>query len=90
MENNIGNPDIFGRRLKISRSDLGDALAASAVLMMGEANEQTPLALIRHAPVFFTDKSSFHKLIIRPRGDMYYPLLKPLYDTKSKRRKPTA
>lgn len=37
--------DIFGRRFT-THSNIVDALATSAVLAMGEGNEQTPLALI--------------------------------------------
>jgi len=45
-----GLPDIFGRRLKMEQANLADALAAAAVLVMGEGNEQTPLAVIREVP----------------------------------------
>jgi F420-0:gamma-glutamyl ligase len=42
-----GQKDIFGRPYHFSQSNVPDALAASAVLAMGEGNEQTPLAIIR-------------------------------------------
>ena len=41
-----GTRDIFGRKLRSSQSNVADALAAAAVLEMGEGNEQTPIALI--------------------------------------------
>ena len=35
-----GTPDIFGRKFKFSRTNVADSLATSAVLVMGEGNEQ--------------------------------------------------
>jgi F420-0:gamma-glutamyl ligase len=42
----MGEPDIFGRILQYERTNIADALAATAVLEMGEGVEQTPLAII--------------------------------------------
>ena len=41
-----GKKDIFGRVIKISRANIVDSLAASAVFEMGEGAEQTPIAII--------------------------------------------
>ena len=46
----IGKPDLYGRPLKISISNVLDALAAAAVLVMGEGSEQTPLAVVEDLP----------------------------------------
>ena len=46
----VGQPDIFGRPLRITQVNIIDALAASAVFVMGEGAEQTPLALLKEAP----------------------------------------
>jgi putative folate metabolism gamma-glutamate ligase len=46
----IGQPDVFGRKLKVSQSNVAGGLAAAAVLCMGEGNEQTPLALVTEIP----------------------------------------
>lgn len=55
LNNYIGKPDIFGRKLKITKVNVMDGLAAAAVLVMGEGNEQTPLAVITDLPfVTFT------------------------------------
>lgn len=51
-----GQPDIFGRPLRISRAAIADNLASAAQLLMGEANEQTPAVLVRKAPVNFSNK----------------------------------
>lgn len=42
--------DLSGHRSGGSQTNVPDSLAASAVLVMGEANEQTPIVRIRNAP----------------------------------------
>ena len=46
----IGRPDIFGEPLKVTVTNVAEALAAAAVVVMGEASEQTPLAVITDVP----------------------------------------
>lgn len=45
-----GKPDIFGRALKMSQKSILNGLAATAVVVTGEGNEQTPLATITDIP----------------------------------------
>lgn len=76
----IGKPDIFGRLLKVTKVNVADALASSAVLVMGEGNEQTPLALISDVPfVHFNSRSPSKKELndftIAMKDDLYEPLL---------------
>lgn len=72
-----GVPDIFGRKLKMTTVNIPDALAAAAVLVMGEGNEQTPLAIIKDAPgIVFCDENLAADLIIPDGDDIYAPLLK--------------
>ena len=73
-----GQNDIFGRKLKFSRTDIVDSLAAAAVLEMGEGQEMRPLALITEASIEFCNKTSPQELIIDPRDDMYRPLFAKL------------
>ncbi len=42
----IGQPDLFGRPFKVSRSGVALGLTAAAVVVMGEGDEQTPIAVI--------------------------------------------
>lgn len=42
-----GRPDMFGRPLAITQVGLGDALAAAASLLQGEADERQPVVVIR-------------------------------------------
>ena len=79
----IGRPDIFGRRFRFERANLVDGIAAAAVVELGEGNEQTPIALIRDVSALrFAAYDTSRELLIRPKEDIYYPLFKPLYDSK--------
>ncbi len=72
-----GQPDIFGRKLKYTRQNIVDPLAAMSCLVMGEGNEQTPLLLIRGAQfVKFTNRDTTKELVYPPHRDIYKPLLK--------------
>ena len=73
-----GTPDIFGRKFKFSRTNVADSLAAAAVLVMGEGNEQQPLAIIEKAPIEFCDKIHHKELHIDIQDDMYRPLFSKL------------
>jgi putative folate metabolism gamma-glutamate ligase len=75
-----GHPDIFGRPLQMTTVDVADALAAAAVLVMGEADEQTPLAVLEDLPfVCFQERDpSPEELELRwidMQDDLYAPLL---------------
>jgi len=69
-----GTKDIFGRVFKMSRTDIADSLATSAVLCMGEGKEQQPIALITEAPIEFVEKINKKELYIAPKEDLYAPL----------------
>lgn len=74
LQNKINTPDLFGRSLQLTQIDVVDALAASAVLMMGEANESCPLAAIEGAPVEFYDGQDSDKLFVEMQNDLYFPM----------------
>lgn len=71
-----GTKDIFGRVLRLSRTDVADSLATAAVLEMGEGKEQQPLAVISDATVEFTNKTNPKELLIELKEDLYYPLFR--------------
>lgn len=77
-----GKPDIFGRALKMTQTNVADTLASAAVLVMGEGDEKRPLALITHAPVVFTDRVDRFELRMNPAEDLYRPLFNQLRKTK--------
>jgi dihydrofolate synthase / folylpolyglutamate synthase len=76
----IGRTDLFGRPLRMTKVNVADALAAAAVLVMGEGDEQTPLAVITDvALVHFQDRNptqaELDSLHIDMADDLYAPLL---------------
>jgi len=77
----IGKPDLFGRYLEVTKVNVRDGLAASAVLVMGESNEQTPLALMKDVPfVLFQSRDPSEEelaaLHIDMDADVYGTILK--------------
>lgn len=77
----VGREDIFGRPLRMTKVNVADGLAAAAVLVMGEGDEQTPLAVLRDLPfVCFQDRNptaeELASLQIAIEDDLYAPLLK--------------
>lgn len=80
LNNYIGKPDIFGKPLKHTQLSVLDGLAAAAVTIMGEGNEQTPLAVIEDIPfVQFQNRPPIQEEIagmkISLEEDVYAPLL---------------
>jgi coenzyme F420-0:L-glutamate ligase len=76
-----GRPDIFGRKLKFSRVDIADSLAAAAVLEMGEGNECRPLAIIKDVSLKFSDRINCNELNIDLADDMYAPFFSQIKDS---------
>lgn len=92
LNNCINKPDIFGRKLKITKINILDSLASSAVLLMGESNEQTPLAVIQDIPfVKFQKRNPSKKerqeLKIKIKDDLYSVLLNSVNWKKGYKRK---
>ncbi|NSM56643.1 putative folate metabolism gamma-glutamate ligase [Wolbachia endosymbiont of Atemnus politus] len=76
----VGKSDLYSKPLKVTQTNLLDALATSAVLVMGEGAEQTPMAIIRdilkisfltRPPTMEEEKS----VKISMEEDLYSPLL---------------
>jgi len=67
LRNLVGTPDRFGRLLKITTVGLGDGLAAAACVVMGEADEGTPVALIRGLPPMETHQTAAN--LQRPKDE---------------------
>lgn len=78
--NRIGDKDLFGHTMQMTQVNVAEALSVSSVLLMGEVDESTPLALITDAPqvVFQESPPSAEEraaLIIEPKDDVYAPLI---------------
>lgn len=80
----IGTNDLFGRKLKMTKTNVADSLASAAVLAMGEGAESLPLALITDTVVKFRVKVDPRELAIDPKIDLYRPLFARL-DSRRKR-----
>lgn len=76
----VNKPDIYGNLLHVTQINILDALATSAVFMMGEGDEQTPLAIIRNAPkISFVSRApnavEEKNVLVTMAEDLYAPLL---------------
>lgn len=75
----IGKPDLYGHPLRVTQINILDSLATSAVFLMGEGSEQTPIAKIINAPkIEFVDlpptTEEIESITIHPEEDLYAPI----------------
>jgi dihydrofolate synthase / folylpolyglutamate synthase len=80
LKDYIGSPDIFNRTMHVTKSNVMEGLAAVSVLIMGEGNEQTPLAVVSDLPfVDFVDRDptieELKFLLIDKEDDVYGSIL---------------
>lgn len=70
--------DIFGRKLKMSQTNIVDSLAVAAVYEMGEGAEQTPIVIIEDPGNIKFEIKNYKKdpLLIEVDEDIYAPFLK--------------
>lgn len=64
LDDRRGELDLFGRELKVTVTNRADAIAAAAVLIMGETNESTPVAIVRGLPA--EDSTQVARDSVRP------------------------
>jgi F420-0:gamma-glutamyl ligase len=70
--NHVGKPDLFGREFRIEVSNIADALAAGAGLVMGETDECQPVVIIRNTPnVTFVDADTKDELFVKFEDDTF-------------------
>jgi coenzyme F420-0:L-glutamate ligase / coenzyme F420-1:gamma-L-glutamate ligase len=62
-----GRPDLYGRRLQVSEVGFADEIAAAASLLMGQANEATPVVVVRG--LRWSDQSLPASTLLRNRED---------------------
>lgn len=72
----IGQKDIFGQSLKVTKINLLDSLATAATLNMGEGKEQTPIVIIKNPPkINFQHQAPTKKeeqlIHISPKKDLF-------------------
>ena len=66
-----GEMDLSKRRVRITRHAVADGVAASAQLMMGEAAERTPFAIIRDAPATLGSRGGIRSAKLRSNYCLY-------------------
>ena len=70
LEDLRGSPDLFGYKLQVTQVGVADELAAAGSLVMGQANEGTPVVHVRGFPYPLREGSL--KELIRPKEqDMF-------------------
>jgi coenzyme F420-0:L-glutamate ligase / coenzyme F420-1:gamma-L-glutamate ligase len=72
VEDQRGKKDLFGNVMRVTFRAVADSLASMGVAIMGETDESTPIAVIRHAKVITTNrKLSSHDIVVDPLQDIY-------------------
>lgn len=76
----IGKPDCFDIPLRVTMTNIVDALAVAAVFCMGEGNEHTPFSILSNAPKMEFQgepptSEEIKELSIPMAEDLYAPLL---------------
>lgn len=68
----VGKTDLFGRKIRVARSNVVDGLAAGAVVVMGEVDEATPIVIARDVPnAQFVTGNQREKLFCRFEDDTF-------------------
>ncbi|MCF8474004.1 MAG: coenzyme F420-0:L-glutamate ligase [Emcibacter sp.] len=70
LKNLVGQPDMFGRLLEITTVGHGDELAAAASIVMGQADEAIPVALIQGLHAVKTNQTAT-ALLRKKSEDMF-------------------
>lgn len=72
VEDARGQKDIYGKHLRLTRKAVADNLASSALLVMGEAGEKIPFAVISGAPVKFTNRvQKKSEVFVKPKNCIF-------------------
>ncbi|MBD3352169.1 MAG: coenzyme F420-0:L-glutamate ligase [Candidatus Lokiarchaeota archaeon] len=67
-----GKKDLFGRPLEITTRALADNIVSGSQILMGEADEQIPVVLVRNVPVKFTNRSISTEEMIMARDECLF------------------
>jgi F420-0:gamma-glutamyl ligase len=80
LRNYVGAPDLFGRPMSVTHANVSGGIASTAVFVMGEGAEQTPLCVVSNAvAVEFQDRHPSSEelafLAISREDDLFAPFL---------------
>ncbi len=76
LQNKVGHKDLFNQPLVMTKINLADGLAAAATLVMGEADESSPLAILSGFDLDFQPETESQELRVAVEADLYYPFFK--------------
>lgn len=72
VEDLRGKRDLFGNILRVTFKATADAIATMGVMVMGESDESTPVAVVRGANLLWSDrKFSWKDMAVEPFEDIY-------------------
>ena len=72
LQNHIGKKDLFGREMKLERSNIIDGLASAAALVSGEVAECQPIVVARDVPdLVFAEGNKKNELMASPEDDTF-------------------
>jgi len=71
LQNFIRSADLYGVPLKMTKVNRADALAAAAVLLMGEAAESCPIAIVENSELTFCTKNNAKQLQMPRDQDLF-------------------
>jgi len=60
-------PDLYGREVRVTQTNIADDLASAAHMLMGEAREQIGAVVIRNSPVIFGSSVNSSRAILESR-----------------------
>jgi len=66
-----GEKDLFGRVLRVKQTAIADELASAAELVIGQADEGVPVAIIRGYPYQSVEKARAKELVRPKRKDLF-------------------
>jgi F420-0:gamma-glutamyl ligase len=77
IENHVGRPDLFGRTMQYSNTNLPDSIAAATTLVTGECDEAQPITIVRGVPnLVFRDQDPRTEFFVQYEEDIYRDLFK--------------
>jgi F420-0:gamma-glutamyl ligase len=77
IENHVGRPDLFGRTMQYSNTNLPDSIAAATTLVTGECDEAQPITIVRGVPnLVFRDQDPRTEFFVPYEEDIYRDLFK--------------
>ena len=60
-------PDLYGREVRVTQTNIADDLASAAHMLMGETREQIGAVVIRNAPVLFGSSVGSSRAKLEPQ-----------------------